>query len=530
MLSAKASPFEVNGEFRAKMVQLATSTDIELAPKLQSVNPPGLWYLYPYGLPALSSAPVAFLFGAWKPVGGDTLRKVGQGPQASSLSSQTELISRMESLESRFQDMEKGLTQLHMGETSMTEEARGAEGAGLSRKEVVQVFTELSSQREVALREGILQEGATRSQNDLKTLREEQHGNLQQIQQKLHRMSMDVEGQILQLRTDNESPPWDQVKEDLIKEVVRLEEQLSGLRQELAAVRDTQADVSQQVAAVPGQIRGVRDEVQSMFPAWLLAQSDPVSGGRPGTLSELFLRRDELQRHLLDLERKILSGVSAERKQWVSQAHSTIGGELQAGGFAGVTHEEVHDIVNKALQRYSEDRIGLVDYALESSGASVLNTRCSETYETKTALLSLFGIPLWYQSQSPRVILQPDSNPGNCWAFRGSQGFAVIRLSSRIRPTAVTLDHISRSLSPKATISSAPKDFSVYGLEEETQKEGRLLGRFSYDQHGDPIQTFHIQEEDVSSYQLVELRVDNNWGHPEYTCIYRFRVHGETDM
>lgn len=40
------------------------------------------------------------------------------------------------------------------------------------------------------------------------------------------------------------------------------------------------------------------------------------------------------------------------------------------------------------------------------SGASVINTRCSETYETQTALLSLFGIPLWYHSQSPRVILQ----------------------------------------------------------------------------------------------------------------------------
>lgn len=39
-------------------------------------------------------------------------------------------------------------------------------------------------------------------------------------------------------------------------------------------------------------------------------------------------------------------------------------------------------------------------------GASVINTRCSETYETRTALLSLFGIPLWYHSQSPRVILQ----------------------------------------------------------------------------------------------------------------------------
>lgn len=35
-----------------------------------------------------------------------------------------------------------------------------------------------------------------------------------------------------------------------------------------------------------------------------------------------------------------------------------------------------------------------------------MSTRCSETYETKTALISLFGIPLWYYSQSPRVVIQ----------------------------------------------------------------------------------------------------------------------------
>lgn len=46
------------------------------------------------------------------------------------------------------------------------------------------------------------------------------------------------------------------------------------------------------------------------------------------------------------------------------------------------------------------------------SGASVISTRCSETYETKTALLSLFGIPLWYHSQSPRVILQVGAQQG----------------------------------------------------------------------------------------------------------------------
>lgn len=40
------------------------------------------------------------------------------------------------------------------------------------------------------------------------------------------------------------------------------------------------------------------------------------------------------------------------------------------------------------------------------AGGSVLSTRCSETYETKTALVSLFGVPLWYFSQSPRVVIQ----------------------------------------------------------------------------------------------------------------------------
>lgn len=46
-------------------------------------------------------------------------------------------------------------------------------------------------------------------------------------------------------------------------------------------------------------------------------------------------------------------------------------------------------------------------------GGSILSTRCSETYETKTALISLFGIPLWYYSQSPRVVIQV-RHPGLC--------------------------------------------------------------------------------------------------------------------
>lgn len=41
-----------------------------------------------------------------------------------------------------------------------------------------------------------------------------------------------------------------------------------------------------------------------------------------------------------------------------------------------------------------------------------------------------------------------------------------------------------------------PPSFTLQGLDEELQQEGMLLGQFTYDQDGEPIQTFHFQVED----------------------------------
>lgn len=38
----------------------------------------------------------------------------------------------------------------------------------------------------------------------------------------------------------------------------------------------------------------------------------------------------------------------------------------------------------------------------------------------------------------------------------------MVRLSMTIRPTAFTLEHIPKTLSPTGSITSAPKDFAVY--------------------------------------------------------------------
>ncbi|XP_048348677.1 SUN domain-containing protein 1 isoform X15 [Sphaerodactylus townsendi] len=244
-------------------------------------------------------------------------------------------------------------------------------------------------------------------------------------------------------------------------------------------------------------------------------------------LTSQFVSKGDLQVLLRDLELKIHQKISLHMSTTNTRPSSdVVTSVVNEVGISGITEAQAHIIVNNALKLYSQDKTGLVDFALESGGGSVLSTRCSETYETKTALISLFGIPLWYFSQSPRVVIQPDMHPGNCWAFKGSQGYLVVRLSMLIYPTSFTLEHIPKTLSPTGNITSAPKDFSVYGLENEYQEEGVLLGQYMYNQDGESLQMFLAMDATEKAFQIVELRILSNWGHPEYTCLYRFRVHG----
>ncbi|XP_075021331.1 SUN domain-containing protein 1 isoform X2 [Calonectris borealis] len=241
-----------------------------------------------------------------------------------------------------------------------------------------------------------------------------------------------------------------------------------------------------------------------------------------------FVSKSDLQTLLRDLELQILKNITLHMSVTNQKLTSeVVTNAVTNAGISGITEAQAQIIVNNALKLYSQDKTGMVDFALESGGGSILSTRCSETYETKTALISLFGIPLWYFSQSPRVVIQPDMYPGNCWAFKGSQGYLVVRLSMKIYPTAFTVEHIPKTLSPTGNITSAPRNFSVYGLDDEYQEEGKLLGQYVYDQGGEPLQMFPVMEKSENAFQIVELRIFSNWGHAEYTCLYRFRVHGK---
>lgn len=107
----------------------------------------------------------------------------------------------------------------------------------------------------------------------------------------------------------------------------------------------------------------------------------------------------------------------------------------------------------------------------------------------------------------------------------------MIKLSNPVIVSQVTLEHIPKSLSPDGSVASAPRNFEVFGLDEVDDPNPVLLGNFTYDTEktkNGPVQTFQVTKT-AASFSYVELKVLSNYGHPQYTCLYRFRVHGSLE-
>lgn len=160
--------------------------------------------------------------------------------------------------------------------------------------------------------------------------------------------------------------------------------------------------------------------------------------------------------------------------------------------------------------------------------------------------------------------------PGECWAFEGAQGRLLVALSGHVQMSHITYEHIPLSLAPDGTLDSAPKRMQVWvrrrtpllicylkasfyllqAYMSEHDPNATLVAEFDYDVLSpDTMQTNAIdavkyvrpfytlspsfycfslllQPAALKAYPMVELRVLSNHGHPKYTCLYRFRVHG----
>ncbi|BGP14483.1 hypothetical protein JCM10213v2_002432 [Rhodosporidiobolus nylandii] len=243
----------------------------------------------------------------------------------------------------------------------------------------------------------------------------------------------------------------------------------------------------------------------------------------------------------------------------------------------------ISSLVDSALLRYSKDVLARPDYALYTAGGRVIRSLTSQTYEPHP-ISAARSVLAWVtgtaapRGRPPVTALHPDTAPGSCWPFAGQHGQIGIQLSRRVVPSDITLEHISPDVALDGDVSSAPKDFEVWGV-VEGQEDVRKLAQYSQQQFeakqaareagqapsleddlassgselaslppsanhlllavgsydptaSSPVQSFPVTpaaRELGLPVNVVVVKVLSNHGESAYTCLYRVRVSGTTD-
>lgn len=68
--------------------------------------------------------------------------------------------------------------------------------------------------------------------------------------------------------------------------------------------------------------------------------------------------------------------------------------------------EYINRTIEHVLSLYDADKTGMADFALESSGGTVLNIKCTESSTSTPAVWYFYGIPVWWTSNNPRKAIQ----------------------------------------------------------------------------------------------------------------------------
>ena len=168
------------------------------------------------------------------------------------------------------------------------------------------------------------------------------------------------------------------------------------------------------------------------------------------------------------------------------------------------------------------------------------------------------------KTPGPADALAPWADVGDCWCAAPSGGKAqlTVLLPHRVIPTHLVVEHVQKGLT--LGIGAAPKDlelwvqildddqrdsvqaganaFLQHGSEDSTDRTDNFqaeksldrtwvrIANFRYDidapQH---IQTFKIDVQ-LDNWGLaankVAIRVKDNWGPSDFTCLYRLKLHG----
>ena len=312
--------------------------------------------------------------------------------------------------------------------------------------------------------------------------------------------------------------------------------------------------------------------------------SDAEARAKLRTLEERVGAVEGGVKEALDLGKKPLTSavipgpVSAWWNKLLTSSNSKI--QIKSSDGQDVT-ALIRHLVDSAVSTITQDVIAKPDFALHSGGARIIPSLTSPTFEIRPRGLGSQMIGLVTGSgyaigRPPITALHHEMQNGHCWPFAGMEGQLGVALASPIFVEEITIDHVAKSIA--FDMRSAPRQMEVWGLVEGKDNVARVrawkediaagkeaeqpsgeqssttydqdgsdgeliypktlpkypeyirLASFTYDIHSpNNVQTFPILPEIRElgvDFGIVVLRVLKNWGRDDFTCLYRFRVHG----
>jgi len=191
-----------------------------------------------------------------------------------------------------------------------------------------------------------------------------------------------------------------------------------------------------------------------------------------------------------------------------------------------VTTENAQDLIAQRLAIFAADRIAIPDYALRTVGGSIETRKglTSPSFQAPGSFYFLNGL-----TKPPETVIESDITIGNCWACSLGNCNITIRLHTLLHVDSVSVDHISPLIAQD--IRSAPKKIKVFGFRRlpnslDDEMDYTHIGDVHYDiDIGEEVQTFDVDSR--YSLEYIKFQVLENHGHPDFTCIYRLRVHGK---
>jgi SUN domain-containing protein 1/2 len=267
-------------------------------------------------------------------------------------------------------------------------------------------------------------------------------------------------------------------------------------------------------------------EVESLKQDFLVHNSDAVAQVSKASVNELvqsqvLVTKDFVLKMIQD-ELKGLSAPNSTLEEKIKTVAQKAVSELTEGSSSPVTRRNVKKNTGYSIR----------DFALVSLGTRVVPSKTSSTFSIpyRSSLLrwasKLLKVEQRVNIKGPETALNPSLSPGQCWAMTGSRGKLTLEFMKPVSLDGIGIEHVSPE--EVQSITSAVKDFQIWAYPSQEGQKKELLGEFRFD----PLvssgrMAFDLDGLDESrKWKQIEVLVLTNWGHSEYTCLYKVKVFG----